>query len=230
MRTEYDTEPVPGLPEPLPAGERMLWQGRPDWKSLARRGLHVNKLAAYFGVLLVWRGVVQVHDGAAPLDAVLSTLGFLPWAACALGLVLLFAWGSARSTMYTVTDKRIVMRFGIALPMALNIPFRLVGSAGLKVHADGSGDIPLALTEGNRIAWLLLWPHTRPWRVSRPEPMLRAIPEASRVAGILADALTSATAGVPAANNTAATHPAPLPTVARRRKAQRVGALGSAST
>ncbi|UEM22863.1 PH domain-containing protein [Skermanella mucosa] len=229
MNTEYDTEPVPGLPAPLPPGERMLWQGRPDWKSLARRGLHVNKLAAYFGVLLVWRGVVQVHDGVAPLDAVLSTLGFVPWAACALGLVLLFAWGSARSTMYTVTDRRIVMRFGIALPMALNIPFRLVGSAGLKVHADGSGDIPLALTEGNRIAWLLLWPHARPWRVSRPEPMLRAIPEASRVAGILADALTSATAGVPAAN-TAAALPAPLPTVARRRKAQRVGALGSAST
>ena len=53
-------------------------------------------------------------------------------------------------------------------------------------RSDGSGDIPLALTPGNRIAWMLLWPHVRPWRMLKPEPTLRAIPDAADVAAILA--------------------------------------------
>ncbi len=35
--SEHEFEPIPGLPERLPAGERMLWQGRP-WRALARAG------------------------------------------------------------------------------------------------------------------------------------------------------------------------------------------------
>jgi len=33
---EYEYEPVPGLPQRLPQGERILWQGAPDWQTLAR--------------------------------------------------------------------------------------------------------------------------------------------------------------------------------------------------
>ena len=32
---EHEFEPVHGLPEKLPAGEKILWQGSPDWKTLA---------------------------------------------------------------------------------------------------------------------------------------------------------------------------------------------------
>ena len=65
---------------------------------------------------------------------------------CALAILLVLAWASARTSVYTITSKRIVMRIGIALPMALNIPFRLIGNAALKTQSDGSGDIPVALT------------------------------------------------------------------------------------
>jgi hypothetical protein len=34
---EYENEPVRGLPETLPPGETLLWQGEPDWLSMARR-------------------------------------------------------------------------------------------------------------------------------------------------------------------------------------------------
>jgi hypothetical protein len=41
---------------------------------------------------------------------------------------------------------------------------------------------------------LVLWPHARPWYFSPPQPMLRAIPDAAKVAGILASALNAAVA------------------------------------
>ena len=47
--SEYATEPVKGLPELLPTGERMLWQGQPSWRALAIRVFHVRKIAIYFG-------------------------------------------------------------------------------------------------------------------------------------------------------------------------------------
>jgi hypothetical protein len=33
---------------------------------------------------------------------------------------------------------------------------------------------------GKRIAYLHLWPHARPWQLKRPQPLLRALPDAAR--------------------------------------------------
>ena len=52
---EHEFEPEYGLPEPLPAGERVLWQGSPQWRVMARRTFHVRKLTLYFGVILAAR-------------------------------------------------------------------------------------------------------------------------------------------------------------------------------
>ena len=78
------------------------------------------------------------------------------------------------------------MRFGVAFPTAFNLPFRRIRAAGLRRYADGSGDIPLALADGDRIAYPLLWPLARPWRFVQTEPMLRGLPDAAHVAEILA--------------------------------------------
>ncbi len=72
------------------------------------------------------------------------------------------------------------MRIGIVLTLTLNLPFRVIESAGLRTYADGTGDIPLSLAGKEKIAIIHLWPHARPWRFARPEPMLRAIPDAPR--------------------------------------------------
>ena len=41
-----------GILEP---GERILWQGVPDWRLLAIQVFHVRAIAIYFAVLLGWR-------------------------------------------------------------------------------------------------------------------------------------------------------------------------------
>ena len=89
-------------------------------------------------------------------------------------------------------SRRIIMQFGIALPMTLNFPFRIIGAAALRSYADGSGDIPLAISGNDRVAYLMLWPHVRPWRAARTEPMLRSIDDARHVSEILARAIMAA--------------------------------------
>jgi hypothetical protein len=79
----------------------------------------------------------------------------------------------------------------VALPLNINLPFAVIESAGLRQHADGTGDITVTLLKGNRIAWLAVWPHTRSFRFFRPQPTLRALPEAEKVAQILSRALAA---------------------------------------
>lgn len=190
---EHDFEPQYGLPEKLPAGERILWQGRPDTWALARRAFHFRKLVLYFGLMLALRGIVSYADGAGLAASLISALWLLPLAGLGLGLVGLLAWLSAHNTAYTLTDRRVVMRIGIVLTITFNLPLTRIAAADLALMADGHGDISLALSEGQRIGWLQLWPHARPWRLARPEPSLRAVPEAGRVAGLLTQAWTAAT-------------------------------------
>lgn len=205
--SDFDFDPVPGLPEKLPDGEKLLWQGKPDWRILARRLYHVGVITAYLAILIVWHVISAVYDGR-PLS---ETAGAVAWtsllsAACA-GILCVLAFATARATIYTITSERVVMRIGIALPMSINLPYRIVESAAARIYPSGHGDLPLTLRKGEKISYLMLWPHARPWRMKRPEPMLRGIPDAANVSAILARALATAASRpaareeiVPAAN------------------------------
>jgi hypothetical protein len=190
--------PAPrGLPAPLPPGERLLWQGTPRWGALARRAFHVRKLAIYCAVLLAWRVVADVAEGQPQTAIALGALWLAPLMLAAVGIPALLAWLFSRTTVYTITSRRVILRSGVALPMTLNIPFRVIASAALKTYRDGTGDIPLVLAGSDRISYLHLWPNARPWRMTRPEPMLRGVPDGARVAEILAGALAAAAGPAP---------------------------------
>ena len=216
---EHEFEPAPGLPEPLPAGERLLWQGGPDWRRIAIESFHVRKVAIYFGLILMARGGFVLADGGGVAKALIAMLWLAPLVAFALGTLLALAWMTGRTTVYTITSKRVVMRIGIVLTVTFNLPFKRVAAAGLRLARDGHGDIPLQLAKGERIAWLHLWPHARPWKLRQPEPMLRALPQAQRVAGILAAAWSQANGielpAVAAASDARTTVPSDRPQAGR---------------
>ncbi len=181
--SEYDHEPIPGLPGRLPAGEHILWQGSPDWRGLAQRAFHIRGAAVYFALLLAW----SLYEGA--------WVGIgLTVAGATLGLALMtgLGWLSARTTIYTITNKRVVMRYGMALQKCVNLPLSTIGSAGLAKDAAGRGDIALQLIADHRLGYLQFWPHARPWKLAKPEPMLRSIPDAGTVTAILGKALMTA--------------------------------------
>jgi hypothetical protein len=193
---DHDFEPAYGLPERLPLSERILWQSSSDWKRLTLDAMHWRGLALYFTLLLVWRGVNALSNGAGAWGALVSMLWLTPLALLALATLALLGWLSARTTVYTITDRRVVMRVGIVLTITFNLPHSAIENASLHAHADGSGDIALALDDSARIAYAHLWPHVRPWRIKRPQPMLRALPNAREVGALLAGAL-AASAGLP---------------------------------
>ena len=192
--SEFAFEPVHGLPENLPPGEALRWQGAPHWRVLARRAFYVRTVAFYFVLLMLLRLAVLIAEGIGLRDAALWSLWMVALALLAVGILTLLAWLYSRSTVYSITDRRVVIRFGVALPMAVNIPFKSIESAGLRTYPDGSGDIPLVLNAEQKVSYLIMWPNVRPWRFSNPQPMLRGIPDAANVAEILAEALRSASA------------------------------------
>ncbi len=182
MIVEHDVEPIRGLPGDLPQGERILWQGSPDAWRIAIHAYHVRSIAIYFALLAAW-GAVGALRGANSWTGTLVTLAV---GALGLGVVGAIAWGASRTTVYTLTNKRIVLRFGIALPKCVNLPLSTIAAADLALQGRGIGDIALRLTEQQRLGWMQLWPHARPWALTEVQPMLRSIPEVENVAGLLA--------------------------------------------
>jgi Bacterial PH domain len=190
---EHEFEPEYGLPEALPEGERILWQGSPDFATVAWRVFHVRKAALYFALLLALRAANTMGDGGTPLDGLGSITGLALLALMGLAALAALAWATARTAVYTLTDQRLVMRIGIALTLTFNLPLRAVQAASLRKHSGGCADIVIELAGDDRIAWLHLWPHVRPWKLAQPQPMLRAVPDAARVAGLLAQAWSART-------------------------------------
>jgi hypothetical protein len=231
---EHEFEHAPGLPEPLPAGERILWQGRPQAWRLAVEALHIRKLALYFALLLGWRALEQLFDPPATLGAALASWAWtIALAALALGFVVAYARMAAEAAVYTITDRRVVMRIGVVLTVTFNLPFTRLAGAALRAdpRVPHSGDIALELMPGDHIAYLHLWPHARPWKLARPQPALRCLADAPAVARILAEAMRAATQHTGAAaadSSTASAAGGALPPRRAPRRAVRVKPLALA--
>jgi hypothetical protein len=183
VTTEYEIEPIPGLPGNLPKGEDIVWQGKPNWRSFARAVFHIRLVTAWF----VFVAALAFVAGGTGLKGAAITM-----AVAVLGLAVLagLAWLEARSTIYTLTNRRIVMRFGVALPKCVNLPLTRIGAADVRLLGGGHVDIVLRMTERFPLGWLQMWPHVRPWQVAKPQPMLRALDEA--FLPVLANSLANA--------------------------------------
>jgi hypothetical protein len=192
---DFDFEPMRGLPALLPPGEKLLWQGSPDWKSLAIHAYHVRKIAIYFALLVLWRIAAGMSSGHTPSAIVTSCLFLAGLGIIAIWVLALLAYCNARSTVYSITSRRVLLRHGIAVPLTMNVPHTLIDNAALKNFSNGTGDIALTLSRRERVGYLITWPHVRPGRIARPEPSFRALPDAPAAARILGLAL-AAQAGV----------------------------------
>ena len=184
---DFAFDVAPGIPAPLPKGEEVLWQGRPDTNALAREAFRIRWIAGYMGLLVLWKAGAGFADGGLAL-ALLRGLPYLVLACAAVAVVWLLAWAQARATVYTITSARVLMKIGAALPVTFNIPFVQIGTARLDLKPGGSGTIALETMGDTRLAFAALWPHLRPGRLKKTEPALRCIPDAASVATLLAEA------------------------------------------
>ena len=184
--TEYEDEPVEGLPDFLPEGETMVWQGRPTVAAMARRVFFIPHLALYFGLLIAGHTVYRLMEGVSAAQV----MGTFVWqAGLAATVLVLLAWlarSYAASVMYTLTSERLVIRSGVALPMMVNIPIEQITAADMRVYRDATGDIVLTPVADRKLHWVLLWPNVSAW-YSRPiRPLLRGLAEPHRAADAFA--------------------------------------------
>lgn len=175
---------IEGIEESLPEGEAILWQGAPHARAVARHVFHQRTIALYLlalSALALWPGIQArgIADALKVAPLLLLVVGVV-LAAIEVGARLV-----ARTSLYVITDKRVVLRVGVAFPMAINVPLRLVQDAGLRVFGDGSGEVKLGLDPSVRLAWLALWPHARSWRLRQPEPLLLGLPDPRTVGAVL---------------------------------------------
>ncbi|NCQ25372.1 MAG: hypothetical protein COW54_00575 [Rhodobacteraceae bacterium CG17_big_fil_post_rev_8_21_14_2_50_63_15] len=184
---DFAFEPIKGLPETPPEGEHILWQGRPDWWALSVEALSLPWVAGYFIVLALWRFLTLI-DQMPLIGALAAASPLLVMGAVVCAMLALVGFVQARATVYTITNRRVAMRIGAALTVTLNLPFTQLASADLKPGKRGTGSIALDLLGETRLSYLVCWPHVRPWVMRRTQPTLRCIPEAAKVAQILAEA------------------------------------------
>ena len=184
---DFAVEPVKGLPETPPEGEHILWQGQPNWWALTRASLNLLWVAGYFVLLAVWRFVTLI-DQVSLSSAFAASFPFIILGGIVCALLLVIGIVQARSTVYTITNRRVAMRIGAALTVTLNLPFSQIARADLNTRRDGTGTITLDLLGDTRLSYLVCWPHVRPWHIRRTQPALRCIPQAQEIAQLLAEA------------------------------------------
>ena len=183
------------LPSDIPPGERVLWFGKPEPRSLWRRAYRADWVIIWFAAVIAWSFYSAQTDGGAyaGLFAAAVALGL---GAGTLAILGLLAWLGARSSLYVVTERRLVIKSGIAVPIFINLPFSRITAANVRIFGDGTGDVSVTIVEGQQVSYIALWPSARPLRFFRPEPTLRCVPQARTVAETLGRALAAA-AGQP---------------------------------
>lgn len=183
---------IRGVPHPLPPGERLLWEGAPTMKAVATHVFHWRFLTGYFAAILAWWAFTTEHQPGSDIY-VASAVVRVSLAAFVVVAALGLSRAVATTTWYAITTQRVVMRVGMAFPMSINIPFKILESAGVGTFKDGTGQVTLKVQPGNRIAYVALWPHCRVFRLNNPEPVLRGLENPQQVAQILARAVAEAT-------------------------------------
>lgn len=177
-----EPEALWGLPEDLPDGEHIIWQGQPVWHEMAIRVFHMRKIAIYFVLLAAVHVGFQLYESAGWINAAKGASWLILLGLSALLVLGVLAKLYANTTIYTMTNHRLVLRFGVALPMMINIPWDRVDAADLRSGSQGTGSIALTVAPGQKLSYWLLWPYVKPWRFSPVQPMLRCIDDPQGVA------------------------------------------------
>ena len=176
----------------LAPGEEVVWRGGASTRGVIRDVFHLRAIAGYFAALLAFDAYQAWAKSMPFARAVHDSVPLVVVAALALAILAGLAVATARTLRYTVTDRRVILHFGVALPAVLSLPFSQITACAVVVRRDHTGDIALRLKDGNRMAILKLWPLARAWHVAAPQPMLRAVPQVAVVSGLLTRALQSA--------------------------------------
>ena len=181
---------INGLPEEvgksIPLDEKVYWNGKPNWRSFGYHSFGLKYFSIYFFVSALY-AVSQIDSSFSFGAFFIKYTPYLISGILAGNILLLLAYISARHTCYVITQKRIVIRTGVALVFLLNMPFKNILSIDMKALARGRGNVIFKVQSKKRIPYLSCWPSVKSGSFLEPIPAFRSIRDIEKVGQIISE-------------------------------------------
>jgi hypothetical protein len=166
--------------------KKICWVGRPDWKSFGYHAFGLKYFLIYFFICAFY-AVSQIESTFSFGELFIKYNPYLLSGTFAGAIVLLLAYIAARHTCYVITEKRIVIRTGVALVFLLNMPFKNILSIDTKPLAKGRGNVIFKVQSKKRIPYLSCWPSVKVGNFLEPIPAFRSIMALEKVGQIISE-------------------------------------------
>jgi hypothetical protein len=164
----------------IPLEEKIYWTGKPNWKSFGYHAFGIKYFLIYFFVCALY-AVSQIESSFSFERLLINYTPYLVSGTLAAMIIFLLAYFSARHTCYVITEKRIVIRTGVALVFLLNMPFKNILSIDMKVLAQGRGNLTFKVRSKKRIPFFSCWPSVKAGVFLEPVPAFRSIMDIEKV-------------------------------------------------
>ena len=183
---EYKTkfEAPKNILDAIPNGESILWKGRPSLWGFSWNLFGLKWITLYLGIL----SIVSVARFFASDFYTAFFFDFLPFFLSGIFVSIILIGLAATqpySTVYIITENRVIIKTGAALSFLISMPFKKIKEVNLQKRGASIGTISFELLSEKRVPYISCWPSVRPWKFKRTQPAFSCIGSVDEVATIL---------------------------------------------
>ena len=183
---EYKTkfEAPKNILDAIPNGESILWKGRPSLWGFSWNLFGLKWITLYLSIL----SIVSVARFFASDFYTAFYVDFLPFFLSGIfaSIILIgLAATQTYSTVYIITENRVIIKTGAALSFLISMPFKKIKEVNLQKRGASIGTISFELLSEKRVPYISCWPSVRPWKFKRTQPAFSCIGSVDEVATIL---------------------------------------------
>ena len=183
---EYKTkfEAPKNILDAIPHGESILWKGRPSLWGFSWNLFGLKWIALYLSML----SIVSVARFFASDFYTAFYVDFLPFFLSGIfaSIILIgLAAIQAYSTVYIITENRVIIKTGAALSFLISMPFKKIKEVNLQKRGASIGTISFELFSKKRVPYISCWPSVRPWKFKKTQPAFSCVRSVNEVATIL---------------------------------------------
>ena len=183
---EYKTkfEAPKNILDAIPNGESILWKGRPSLWGFSWNLFGLKWITLYLSIL----SIVSVARFFASDFYTAFYVDFLPFFLSGIfaSIILIgLAATQTYSTVYIITENRVIIKTGAALSFLISMPFKKIKEVNLQKRGASIGTISFELLSEKRVPYISCWPSVRPWKFKRTQPAFSCIGSVDEVATVL---------------------------------------------
>jgi hypothetical protein len=183
---EYKTkfEAPKNILDAIPDGESILWKGKPSLWGFSWNLFGLKWITFYLSIL----SIVSIARFFASDFHTAFYIDFLPFFLSGIfaSIILIgLAAIQAYSTVYIITENRVIIKTGAALSFLISMPFKKIKEVNLQKRGASIGTISFELFSKKRVPYISCWPSVRPWKFKKTQPAFSCVRSVDEVATIL---------------------------------------------